>query len=495
MSDQVWPTSFAKQSRLLILLLLVTSLTWCAGRSGSSLPLAGIFGLSDNKDKEKQQKQQNEQRAPPNINQQHPSPQGGRGYPPPPQGGRGPPLHGRQGGPPSQQRRPPFMPPQRGNIPPQGHDPRRQPPQQSHQLHPPRSQFQPGQPQRPPPPPPIPGRDTSTEPSSSSPLTSETTHEEDADAAVSLEAIEKELAALKNETEALLVATQEEIVEEVANEEEINNANSVLPEDATEASPNLQSQWTNEASQSQQPDKLPHPPQGWMGQPPPSNFQNGGWGMQTQQAQPPPEYQQGWDQQPYDGGMYGYQSDLDMSLAREHDLIMQLQNLTDMTASMQQREDLHIRQLDVLTERVMDVEAQAANDRNLVVEYEANCTALGMTIATLSDELEDWKQRCTELSELRDQDEERIAEFKKLIEEKSADAEELAVAIENVRLVERVKKGSSSGRRSQSKGMFGWIFSLFFGSGYSETEEMTREVSSCHVSEIVFVVEIYGMLI
>ena len=511
---------FLKQNSLLVLLVFATLLHWCAGRSASSLPLAGIFGLTDNKDKEKKQNEQNEQRGPPPTNNgqqpppmygRGPPPPGARGYPPPPQGLRGPPPPGRQGPPPPLQGRPTFgsqqgtLPPR--NMPPPGDRASVPPP-----LHNPQQQLpRPGQPQRPPPPPPVPGRDTKTK--SWLPRFSDITSDGDDD--VKLEDAEQEAENSIDATEAIATATEEEKNE---NEEvgggEADNGN-VASLGEGDATPDVQSEWQEDQNEEQQQDQLPPPPKGWIGQPRQPNFHNGRWGMEAQpqpdnqawgQHQDPqgtnsydpgifgiPQYQNGPGrgqsyQDPqgmnsYDPGMYGgvpqYQYELDMSLAREHDLLIQLQNLTDLTASMQQREDLHMRQLDVLTERVMDVEAQAASERNLVLEYEANCTALGMTIATLSDELDEWKQRCTELSELKGQDEERIAEFERLIKEKSAEAEELAIAIENVRLVERVKKGSSNSRRTQSGGggLFRWIFRLFLGSDDSDNEEITREVS------------------
>jgi hypothetical protein len=49
---------------------------------------------------------------------------------------------------------------------------------------------------------------------------------------------------------------------------------------------------------------------------------------------------------------------------------------------MEQREELHVRQLDVWTERVMDVEAAAAQDKSCCEKYQ-NCTALGQQVAIL----------------------------------------------------------------------------------------------------------------
>jgi chromosome segregation ATPase len=167
-----------------------------------------------------------------------------------------------------------------------------------------------------------------------------------------------------------------------------------------------------------------------------------------------------------------------MSLARESDLILQVQNLTDLAGNLRQREELHVRQLDVLTERVMDVESQAAADRNLLMEYEANCTALSMAIATLKDELHEWRKRCSDLKHLREQDEESMSALKQSLKKTSSKAEDLAIAIENLRLVEKVN-GATHSRSKQNKGGFlTWIFGFLLNNDNSDYEESTREVSA-----------------
>ena len=70
-------------------------------------------------------------------------------------------------------------------------------------------------------------------------------------------------------------------------------------------------------------------------------------------------------------------AELQNYLAREGDLVAQLDNLTATLVIMEQREDLHMIQLDVLTERVMDVEAQAAQDRSL---HKAACCRSSATV-------------------------------------------------------------------------------------------------------------------
>jgi hypothetical protein len=229
------------------------------------------------------------------------------------------------------------------------------------------------------------------------------------------------------------------------------------PERHNESDPPPQLQLESDPYQMQQP-----PPQGWM---PPPPMEQGNWG-------PPPAY---YDPYENDNPMYMH-GELDQSLARENDLIIQLDNLTDAIVMMEQREDLHMRQLDVLTERIMDIEAQAAEDRNQLSEYEANCTALGLAIATVQDEAEDWQKRCAEFSESHEKDQEKISELKSLIKAKENEAEDIAIAIENIRLAEKRREASQSRRGSRKKSLLARFFGLFF-SEKDDFEEMTREVS------------------
>ena len=201
--------------------------------------------------------------------------------------------------------------------------------------------------------------------------------------------------------------------------------------------------------------------QGWMAPTPP--MEQGGWA---------PTYYEGYD----NGGPMYIQGELDQSLARESDLINQLDNLTAAIVMMEQREELHIRQLDVLTERIMDIEAQSAEDRNALTEYEANCTALALASATLQDEVDEWQKRCADLSECSEKDQEKLSELKRLIKEKEREAEEIAIAIENVRLSEKRREASLSRRKAKKKTLLGWFLS-FFISEKDDYEEMTREVS------------------
>lgn len=211
-------------------------------------------------------------------------------------------------------------------------------------------------------------------------------------------------------------------------------------------------QWGAATSYQQTP-----PVQGWMG--------------------PPPTEYGRWEAAPYyegQGNEIYLQEELDESLARETDLIVQLDNLTAAIVVMEQREELHMRQLDVLTERVMDVEAQGAEDRNRLVEYETNCTALGQSIATLNEELGEWQNRCKEFTERHEEDQETLSDLKKTIKEKSTEAEELAMVIENLRLAEQ--REASRSQKQKKGGLLTWLLSFFFNTK-DQYEEVSREVS------------------
>lgn len=202
----------------------------------------------------------------------------------------------------------------------------------------------------------------------------------------------------------------------------------------------------------------PAPPQDWYPQPP---MNQDVW--QQDQAYYDPAY---------------LQDELDQSLSRENNFIMQLDNLTAAVAVMEQREELHLRQLDVLTERIIDIEAQAAEERNQLTEYEANCTAYALTAESLEEETAEWQRRCSELMEREANDAATITELKRAIKEKQSEAEEIAIAIENVRLAEKRREQNQKRGGSARKSLLSRLYSAFFG-GQEDFEEMSREVSNC----------------
>mmetsp|Transcript_5463 Transcript_5463/g.13227 ORF Transcript_5463/g.13227 Transcript_5463/m.13227 type:complete len:618 (+) Transcript_5463:177-2030(+) len=144
---------------------------------------------------------------------------------------------------------------------------------------------------------------------------------------------------------------------------------------------------------------------------------------------------------------------------------------------MEQREELHKHQLDVLTERVVDVEARSADDRTLLVEYEANCTALGSTILALQEDLEEWQERCNEWNQKHEDDQEKLTELRQAIKEKVSEAEELAISMEELRITERRRQESSSKAKASSGGLLSWMFGLMgFGSSSSKNNRYDEEV-------------------
>lgn len=203
---------------------------------------------------------------------------------------------------------------------------------------------------------------------------------------------------------------------------------------------------------------LPPPPPGWMG--PPQD-----WGQQQQQQQQVP-----WQQQQPD-----MHQELDAFIARETDLLSELQNVTAKMAAYEQRDDLHMRQLDVLTERVIDVEATAASERTSLIEYQTNCTELDRTVALLQDGIEEWTQRCQNLTIQHEKDGSRLTKMKTELKERNREVEDLATIIESARLdSERDRYLVERNSRKKKRGFFAWVFGI---SSREEEDEDTLQVS------------------
>ena len=175
--------------------------------------------------------------------------------------------------------------------------------------------------------------------------------------------------------------------------------------------------------------------------------------QQQQQQQPPPPWQQQQQQQP----QFFQQRDLDQALARQHDLQIRLHNASSTITAMTQREELHIRQLDVLTERVMQVEAAAAQERNLLLESQANCTDLAQQLQLTQQEVDEWRNRCSEFVERHREMEQELSVVKKKLKNTSIKAEDLAAMIERHRLEE--DRGTYRRKVKKKKtGFFAWLF-------------------------------------
>lgn len=206
----------------------------------------------------------------------------------------------------------------------------------------------------------------------------------------------------------------------------------------------------------------------------------GAWGRKPQYAQQQEEY-------PFypENPMYGrynewpsLEQQLHDSLAREHELYAQIQNLTASIASIEQQDELHVRQMDVLTERIMDAENQVAKERNTALEYKSNCTELGRQIALLHKELEDWQARCAEYADRQHADETKIKELKRDLKAANAEAENLAISIENSRIRDQMGDGSTK-KKKKSRGLLGWLFGFLVSSEPEFSEDDEEDLQVC----------------
>jgi hypothetical protein len=92
----------------------------------------------------------------------------------------------------------------------------------------------------------------------------------------------------------------------------------------------------------------------------------------------------------------------------------------------------------------------------------------------MQEELSDWQQRCQEFAERHTADQAAMEELKQKIKEKELEAEDLAIAMENLRLAERRRGASQS--RGHRKGMLAWMLSFILPRKEDYTESM-RDVS------------------
>lgn len=173
-------------------------------------------------------------------------------------------------------------------------------------------------------------------------------------------------------------------------------------------------------------------------------------------------------------------ADLEAFLVREAALLTELENATTLLAAYWQRDDLHMRQLDVLTERVMEAEAAAAAERNSVLEYQANCTELGRTVALLQDEIEEWTNKCRNLTLQNEKDAARMEKMKDELKERNREVEDLATMIESARLdSERDRYLVERNSRKKKRGFFAWLFGI---NSREEEDEDKLQVSCPQVS-------------
>ncbi len=170
-----------------------------------------------------------------------------------------------------------------------------------------------------------------------------------------------------------------------------------------------------------------------------------------------------------------FKLELDESLTREQELMGDLQNATATVIALQQRDELQRRQLDVLTERIIDIETDAATTRNEMAEYQANCTELGRQVALLEDELGEWKIQCQNIQEQHEQDEQRIDDLKDTLQTREQELEELATAIETSRLRDERDKYLEELRQTRTKRKRGFFSYLFFGWLWGNSKQQVDE--------------------
>jgi chromosome segregation ATPase len=172
----------------------------------------------------------------------------------------------------------------------------------------------------------------------------------------------------------------------------------------------------------------------------------------------------------YQEQLFYLHRDLEAAYMREQQLLTDLHNLTAIASEAKQREKLHVHQLDVLTERVIDVETAAAHDHNLMLEYQMNCTELFQNLEMQRRLTDEWREKCESLMELRDADEVKIRDLQEKVKSVSREAEALASMIEKHRLL---REGTSK-KKKRKMGFFAWLFN--FGASSDDEDDDYNEV-------------------
>ena len=145
---------------------------------------------------------------------------------------------------------------------------------------------------------------------------------------------------------------------------------------------------------------------------------------------------------------------------REEEFLMEIQNLTEALVEKSQREELHARQVDVLTERIMEVEATAAMEHNMLLEQQANCTLL-------EGQVEEWERKCNDLEEQTNELNSQLSDMRIKCDKASREAEDLAIRVEKHRLSTKGEIPHLGGRgRRKKRGFWEWLFGKLFGFGH-----------------------------
>jgi DNA repair exonuclease SbcCD ATPase subunit len=206
------------------------------------------------------------------------------------------------------------------------------------------------------------------------------------------------------------------------------------------------------------PPPIPQPPQRWGMPPPQGSHQQAFWDPSPQGSLPPPE---------------ALFYDLDQSLQREAFLVQQVNNLSSTVGLLEQREELHSRQMDVLTERIVEIEAVKASRETRLVEVEANCTTLQKEIATMKGEIKEYEARCSDFVQRIEGLESEKHDLSKRFKLAQRNAENLAALIETHRLEEGKERRTA--KKKKSRGFFAWLFG--FGSEDDDDLDELRDTA------------------
>jgi chromosome segregation ATPase len=174
------------------------------------------------------------------------------------------------------------------------------------------------------------------------------------------------------------------------------------------------------------------------------------------------------------GNAYTNPYDAIEELTRQHEQLQQRErNLTDTLRELEQREGLRVRQIDLLTERMMESDAEHARERLLLAECQSNCTQLQRQVQELLQDVERQQRQHDDMKEQSGRDADNIAALKKELDASRLQAEELALMIERHRIRslmesdddeedddESVYRGRRSARKAKKKqqGFWAWLF-------------------------------------
>ncbi|CAB9522526.1 Inherit from NOG: keratin, type II cytoskeletal [Seminavis robusta] len=231
--------------------------------------------------------------------------------------------------------------------------------------------------------------------------------------------------------------------------------------------PTITESWSLDNQQQQQQQYMP--PQHLYHVPPQQYYYDEQQQQQEQQQQDPYHH---WPPP------LSLEQQLEESRAREQELLAQIHNLTETNQHVQQQDQIHSRQMDVLTERIMEAEAQIAHESNRVLEYQANCTAMGRQMAVVHQELADWQSRCASFADEHATSQTKIKELKKNLADARAKAENLAISIENARIRDQMDLGLSKKKKKKKQSLLGWVFSFLWSSAESSSESDDEEYQS-----------------